>query len=78
METSKELAKNVVEELIVSDQFRTLFKSLISESLDEKLTIINNKMDGIKTEFNNKVESMETDYNEKIEKLKGELHESRK
>jgi hypothetical protein len=77
MDTSKDLAKNVVSELIENDKFRCMFKSLISESLDEKLTSLNNKIDTIKTEYNCKMDEMRTEFDGKLEEMRGELHETR-
>jgi hypothetical protein len=77
MENTKDVAKGVVAELIVSEQFRDMIKSLIAESLDEKLTTLNDKIDKVKNECENKIEAMKAECNEKIEEVKGELHEAR-
>jgi hypothetical protein len=72
-ETNKNLAKQLVAELISSDEFHSLLKSLLSDTIDKKLSNLHSKMEEVKTEIYDKMGNMETEY----EKIRGELHEVR-
>jgi len=67
--TGKELAKEVVQQLITSDEFQSLFKALIADTIDKKLSSLNSKIEDVRTELHEKIESINTDH----EKVRAEL-----
>jgi hypothetical protein len=73
METGKDLAKQVVAELINSGEFHTLLKSLMMDTIEKKLTSLDSKVEQVKKDFNEKMGTITTDN----EKIRGELHEVR-
>lgn len=72
---TKDFAKDVVTELLRSEEFKCTFKQLVSETLDEQFTKLNVKIDAMKMDFDEKIDKLRTECNESIEKLKGEVHD---